>query len=86
MSDDEKLNPSEHFDDPAQVLEADLSRAGKIEVLTNWANELRLLQVAEEENMRSPPGSTSDTARLLEAVERALLSLGEDDSAHEAKS
>jgi len=79
---DRKSNPSDHFDDPQQVLDAaDLSRADKIEVLTNWANEIRQLQVAEEENMRGTPG----LAEQLAAVEQALLSLGEDDVHHDAK-
>lgn len=82
MSDDKKSNPSDHFDDPRQVLEdGTLSKADKIEVLTNWANEIRQLQVAEEENMRGAPG----LAEQLAAVEQALLSLGEDDVHHDAK-
>lgn len=82
MSDDRKLNPSEHFATPHEVLDADdLTREDKIQVLTNWANEIRQLQVAEEENMRGAPG----LAEQLEAVEQALLSLGEDDVAHDSK-
>ncbi|MEQ8860325.1 MAG: hypothetical protein RIC56_16930 [Pseudomonadales bacterium] len=82
MSDDRKLNPSAHFKAPADVLEAgDLSRTDKIDVLTNWANELRQLQVAEEENMRGAPG----LAERLEAVERALISLDAHDRSHDAK-
>jgi len=73
---DRKSNPSDHFDDPQQVLDAaDLSRADKSEVL------IRQLQVAEEENMRGTPG----LAEQLAAVEQALLSLGEDDVHHDAK-
>lgn len=82
MSDDRKNNPSAHFDSPQQVVEAaDLSNSDKLEVLTNWANEIRQLQVAEEENMK---GGTNLAARL-EAVEQALLALGDDDAAHDAK-
>ena len=82
MSDEKKSNPSEHFDDPQQVLDdAELSKADKIEVLTNWANEIRLLLVAEEENMGGSPAP----AERLAAVEQALLSLGEDDVSHDAK-
>jgi len=55
--------------------------ADKLDVLTNWANEIRLLQVAEEENM----GGSPDLAERLAAVEQALLSLGEDDASHDAK-
>ena len=80
---DRKLNPSDYFERPADVLEADdLSREDKIEALINWANEIRLLQVAEEENMRGAPG----LGEQLAAVEQALLTLGAHDHAHDAKS
>ena len=83
MSRDRKLNPGDYYQSPADVLADDaLSQADKIEVLTNWANDIRLLQVAEEENM---PGAAADLATRLEAVEQALLSLGHDDAAHDAK-
>ena len=83
MSEDRKLNPADHYRSPAEVLADDaLSAADKIDVLTNWANDIRLLQVAEEENM---PGAAADLAARLEAVEQALLSLGRDDTAHDAK-
>ncbi|MFU8814959.1 MAG: hypothetical protein ACNA7W_06420 [Pseudomonadales bacterium] len=77
-----KSNPSRHFSEPAEVLKAgDLSHTDKIEVLRNWANELRQLQVAEEENMRGASGVGS----RLQAVEQALLQLGETDTEHDAK-
>lgn len=77
------LDPEAYFGTPEAVLEADdLSSAEKITALTNWANELRQLQVAEEENMR---GSSSIGERLR-AVEQALLTLGKADTAHDAKS
>ena len=83
MHEDRKRDPADHYGSPAEVLKDDeLSRTEKIEVLTNWANDIRLLQVAEEENM---PGAAADLAARLESVERALLSLGEDDAAHDAK-
>lgn len=82
MSDDRKLDPSAHFNAPGDVVEAeDLSRDDKIEVLTNWANELRQLQVAEEENMSGSPG----LADQLAEVERAIITLGGHDRAHDAK-
>ena len=81
MNEDWKLHPDDHFETPQHVLDADLARSEKIEVLTSWANEIRQLQVAEEENMRGAPG----LAERLEAVEQALLPLGEDDVAHDAK-
>lgn len=83
MSEDRKLNPGDHYGSPAEVLaDGTLSQDGKIEVLTNWANDIRLLQVAEEENM---PGAAGDLAARLAEVEQALLSLGHDDTAHDAK-
>ncbi len=82
MSDDRKLDPSAHFKGPEDVVDAkDLARADKIEILTNWANELRQLQVAEEENMKGSAGLGDQLA----AVERALLSMGSHDRAHDAK-
>lgn len=78
-----KLHPSGRFTTPEQVLEADdLTEREKVEVLVAWANELRQLQVAEEENMRGAPG----LAERLQAVERALIALGHEDESHDAKS
>ncbi len=83
MTKDRKLDPADYYRSPADVLADDtLSQADKIDVLTNWANDIRLLQVAEEENM---PGAAPDLAARLEAVEQALLSLGHDDADHDAK-
>ncbi|MEQ8483887.1 MAG: hypothetical protein RIB46_05955 [Pseudomonadales bacterium] len=77
------LDPEAYFGTPDAVLEADdLSVDEKITALTNWANEIRQLQVAEEENMRGPSG----LAERLRAVEKALLTLRPDDTAHDAKS
>lgn len=82
MSDERTRDPSRHFGTPAKLVAADdLSRSAKIEALTNWANEIRQLQVAEEENMKGP----SDLGTRLQDVERALLELGADDPAHDAK-
>lgn len=82
MDDDRKLDPSQHFKSPADVAAAsDLSTQDKVDVLTNWANELRQQQVAEEENMPGQ-GATGD---LLQAVEQTLLELGGHDRGHDAK-
>jgi hypothetical protein len=82
MTDDRMLQPSDYFDSPRSVLEADdLSQQEKIEVLTNWANEIRQLQVAEEENMSGAAG----LGERLAAVENALLELDVDDTDHDAK-
>lgn len=82
MTDQRISNPSSCFDDPRQLLDsADLPKADKIRALTNWANELRQLQVAEEENMPGP-GALGER---LAAVESALLALGGHDQSHDAK-
>lgn len=82
-NDEPFLDPEAYFGTPEAVLRADdLSTDEKITVLTNWANEIRQQQVAEEENMRG----SSSLGERLQAVERALLTLGKDDSAHDAKS
>lgn len=82
MTDDRKLHPSDHFDTPGRVLESgDLSQQDKIEILTSWANEIRQLQVAEEENM----AGAADLGEQLATVEKALLELGVDDMGHDAK-
>lgn len=82
MSDERISDPSSHFDSPATLLgDSALSRTDKARALTNWANEIRQLQVAEEENMPGP----SDLGERLAAVEAALLELGEHDSSHDAK-
>lgn len=78
-----KRDPSAHFDAPHQVLADErLSREDRIEVLTNWANEMRQLQVAEEENMI---GSGSAGEKLA-TIEDALRQLGAEESGeHDAK-
>lgn len=75
-------DPSAHFATPQALLACDdLTRADKVRALTTWASEIRQLQVAEEENMRGAGG----LGERLEAVERALLSLGAIDRHHDAK-
>jgi hypothetical protein len=78
-----KQDPSAHFSSPEQVLsEARLSQQDKIEVLTNWANEMRQLQVAEEENMSGAGGAGETLAK----IEDALRQLGAEESGeHDAK-
>lgn len=76
MNDIEKslLNPAAAFKKPQEVLDSqDLSRQQKIEALRRWEYDLRELQVAEEEGMRSPkPESVT-----LDMVLKALNLLGE---------
>jgi hypothetical protein len=82
MKDAQMLDPEDQFESPAAVLAADdLSRADKIAILVNWANDIRLQQVAQEENM---PGGAGLGERLR-AVEDALLALGHEDGDHDAK-
>jgi len=68
------INPSAVFQKPQDVIERnDLSRQQKIEILRRWEYDLRELQVAEEEGMKSPPGSPAIT---LDTILKALRSLG----------
>ena len=74
--------PTNHFDDAAQVLSSErLSHEEKITLLRNWANELRQLMAAEEENM----SAQKNCADQLASVEKALLKLGEESGPHDAK-
>jgi len=68
------INPSVVFQTPQEVIERnDLSRQQKIEILRRWEYDVRELQVAEEEGMKSPPGSPVIT---LDIILKALRSLG----------
>lgn len=44
-------NPSSVFDDPNEVMQADISKEDKIKILQSWEYDLRDISVAEEENM-----------------------------------
>ena len=78
-----KQDPSAHYASPDDVLADErLSAQDKVGVLTNWANEMRQLQVAEEENM---PG-TNSAGETLAKIEDALRRLGAEESGeHDAK-
>ena len=84
MSSTEKIiNPSKYFQRAEDVLaDAELSTSEKIELLNNWANELRQLQAAEEESMAA---DTNNNAAKLSSVEQALLKLGAESEPHDAK-
>ena len=71
MNDIEKslLNPAAAFKKPQEVLDSqDLSRQQKIEALRRWEYDLRELQVAEEEGMRSPKPESVTLDMVLKAL------------------
>ena len=50
-----KLNPATVFNSPQEVVSnQELSREQKIEILRQWEQDARLMEVAEEENMPGP--------------------------------
>lgn len=68
-------DPASYFAAPADVVQSgELSRAQKIQILRRWEYDARLLEVAQEENMRG--GTTSRLADVLDA----LHALGESGS------
>jgi len=82
MNNQQIANPSQHFNAPAEIVgTGQLSRDEKLQALENWANELRQLMVAEEENM---PADNS-AAEQLRAVEECLRALGGESPDHDAK-
>jgi hypothetical protein len=67
------VNPSKFFKTPHDVLiEPELSRQDKIEILRQWEIDARLLAVADEENMSE--GESSH----LGAVVSALIALDDE--------
>lgn len=67
-----KLDPASEFKNPAEVLEANISREEKIDILKRWAYDAREMAVAEEENMIGE----SNHADVLQAIHFALAKLG----------
>ena len=63
-------DPSLAFENPEAVLEADLPREQKVEILKRWEFDMRELSVAEEENMGG-----GESSSLLSRVRRALRTL-----------
>lgn len=49
--DNAKLDPTEYFEDPDEVMQADISDDDKVTIFKQWEYDLRELLVAEEENM-----------------------------------
>lgn len=70
-----KLNPTEHFAKPADVLSCEFSNKEKFELLKQWEYDLREMQVAEEENMQATQNDTN-----LDDVLNALNKLNFNDS------
>jgi hypothetical protein len=68
-------DPSSVFEKPGDVVDnMELSREQKIDILTQWKQEVTLRLVAEEENMPGDPGNSD---RLQELTD-ALIALEED--------
>lgn len=61
------IDPASVFDEPQEVLlENELTRKQKIQILKRWASEVRELQVAEEENMQGE--NVIDLQSVLQAL------------------
>jgi hypothetical protein len=65
-----KLNPAAVFKSPQEIVSnQELSREQKIEILKQWEQDARLMDVAEEENMPGPQ------PKLLQPIREALHAL-----------
>jgi hypothetical protein len=65
-----KLNPAAVFKSPQEIVSIqELSREQKIEILQQWEQEARLMEVAEEESMPGPQ------PKLLQPIRDALHAL-----------
>ena len=65
-----KLNPAAVFKTPEDVVAIqELSREQKIEILRQWEQDARLMEVAEEESMAGPQ------PKLLQPIRDALHAL-----------
>jgi hypothetical protein len=65
-----KLNPAAVFKSPQEVVSSqELSREQKIEILRQWEQDARLMEVAEEESMPGPQ------PKLLQPIRDALHAL-----------
>jgi hypothetical protein len=68
-------DPELRFHSAREVLDSDLERAAKIEILRQWAFDLREQMVAQEENM----APAREPQEELGAVLRALDELGAEE-------
>ena len=65
-----KLNPAAVFKSPQEIVSnRELSRDQKIEILQQWEQDARLMEVAEEESMSGPQ------PKLLQPIREALHAL-----------
>ena len=65
-----KLNPAAVFKSPQEIVSIqELSREQKIEILQQWEQDARLMEVAEEESMPGPQ------PKLLQPIRDALHNL-----------
>jgi hypothetical protein len=63
-----RSNPSGHFETPEEVVRmSTLTEQQKIEILRQWETDVRLMAVAEEENM--PGDEPVPLDRVLKAIE-----------------
>jgi hypothetical protein len=69
--DDVLFNPTRYFSSPVEVVETtELELDQKIALLLNWEWDVKLEEVAEEENM------ISQTPDILQEIKLALIKLG----------
>lgn len=74
------IDPAGEFNTPEElVMNEELSREQKIEILRRWEYDVRELQVAEEENMPGPQPIALD--RVLKALRSLDAPSGPDDAA-----
>ena len=65
-----KLNPAAVFKNPQEIVSSgELSRDQKIEILQQWEQDARLMEVAEEESM------SGGQPKLLQPIREALHAL-----------
>jgi len=65
-----KLNPAAVFKSPQEIVSSrELSRDQKIEILQQWEQDARLMEVAEEESM------SGTQPKLLQPIREALHAL-----------
>lgn len=69
-----KLDPSQYFISPRDVIDCNMPKHDKLTILKRWEYEIRAMEVAEEENMAGPDSIT--LADVIEAIH--LLENGSD--------
>lgn len=74
-----KTDPTQVFKHPSDVLNANLTREQKIDILQRWAYDEREKAVAEEENM---PDLALEDINILDEILRCLIQLGVNHEEH----